>query len=474
MTLALDVPPTNLDPRIGIDATSERLTQLIFNSLVRRDGTSNLVPDLAESWEMPDSTTYIFHLRDNVRFHDGRPLEAKDVVYTFRSILDGSLLTPKASAYRKVASVEALDESTVQFRLSEPFAPFLWNLARGAIGIVPEGSGSEMAEHPIGSGPFVFDHYFRDAEILLRTNPDYFGERPRLGAVRFKIVPEAIIRALELRKGTVDIALNVLPADMAEELRESPGLRLMDSEGTNYQYLAFNLQDPAFRDVRVRRAIAHAVDRQAIVESLWRDHARLADSILPPTNWAYFDGVTRYAYDPDRARAILDEAGITDLSFTYSTSTDETGLLVASVIQQQLREVGIDMEIRSNEFATFFADVQAGNFQMYSLRWIGGNNDPDILNYVFHSGMTPVDGGGNRGSYLNSDVDGWLDTAQSVVDVETRIENYAMIQKAVSDDLPYISLWYVDNVCVYNERIQGMRLYPAGDYEFLNHIWVEE
>ena len=276
VTLALDVPPTNLDPRIGIDATSERLTQLIFNSLVRKDESSNLVPDLAESWEISDPTTYIFHLRDGVRFHDGRPLGARDVVYTFDSILNETIQTPKASAYRRISSVEALDDRTVQFRLSQPFAAFLWNLARGAIGIVPEGSGLEMADHPIGSGPFVFDHYTRDAEIVLRRNADYFGQAPRLNAVRFKVVPEAIVRALELRKGSVDIALNVLPADMAEELRDSPGLRFMEGEGTNYQYLAFNLKDPTFNDVRVRRAIAHAVDRDAIVASLWRNHARLA------------------------------------------------------------------------------------------------------------------------------------------------------------------------------------------------------
>ena len=288
VTLALDIAPTNLDPRIGTDASSERLTQLIFNSLVRKDGSSSVVPDLALTWEMPDPTTYVFHLREGVRFHDGRPLTAHDVVYTFRTIMDGTVQTAKAGTYRIVQAVEAVDDWTVRFRLEEPFAPFLWNLSLGAIGIVPEGSGLEFSDHPIGSGPFVFEHYVRDGEVLLRANLSYFGERPKLEAVRFKIVPDAVVLALELRKGTVDIGLNVLPPDMVVALADQPHLEILRGDGTNYQYLAFNLEDPIFRDVRVRKAIAHAVDREAIVRYLWRNQARLADSLLPPGKLGVF------------------------------------------------------------------------------------------------------------------------------------------------------------------------------------------
>ena len=201
VTLALDSAPINLDPRIGVDAYSERLDQLLFNSVVRTGENSEILPDLAESWEIPDPTTYVFHLKRNVRFHDGRPLTADDVVYTFTSILDGTVQTAKAGTYRLLDKVEALDPYTVQFTLTESYAPFLWNLALPAIGIVPEGAGSDFSDQPIGTGPFVFGHYIRDGEIVLRSNPDYFGESPQLEAVRFKIVPDAVVRALELRKG---------------------------------------------------------------------------------------------------------------------------------------------------------------------------------------------------------------------------------------------------------------------------------
>ena len=473
VTLALDSPPTNLDPRIGVDAYSERLAQLLFNSLVRKGENSEILPDLAETWEIPDPTTYIFHLRGNVRFHDGSELTADDVVYTFKSILDGTVQTSKVGSYRLVDTIEALDPQTVRFTLTEPFAPFLWNLALPAIGIVPEGAGSDFSDQPIGSGPFVFDHYIRDGEIVLRSNRDYFGEPPQLDAVRFKIVPDAVVQALELRKGTVDIALNVLPADMIEALREEPHLEVLNSEGTNAQYLAFNLEDPLFSDVRVRRAIAHAVDREAIVKYLWRNQARLSDSLLPPENWAYSSDVSRYAYDPELARSILDDAGYDQISFTYRTSTDPLGLLVAAVLQQQFKDLGIDMRIRSNEFATFFSDVLSGNFQMYSLRWIGGNNDPDIFNFVFHSDMFPPNGA-NRGHYRNPEVDRWIELARRETDTEIRKAYYADIQKTLSDDLPYVNLYYTNNVAVVNERIEGMKLYLAGDYEFLTEIRVRE
>lgn len=472
VTVALDQPPGNLDPRVGTDAVSQRLTELVFSSLVRRDETSAIVGDLAVSWDIPDPVTYVFHLRPDVRFHDGRLLTSRDVVYTFRSILDRSIQTAKAGTYAVITSVDAPDDRTVRFRLSEPYAPFLWNLTVGAIGIVPEGAtAQEVRDSPVGSGPFRFVHYRRDDEILLERNTAYFGTPPEVGGARFRIIPDAVSRALELRKGTVDIALNVLPPDMVETLGESPELEVMNTDGSNYQYLAFNLDDPLLRDRRIREAIAHAIDREAIVRYLWRGQARLADSLLPPENWAYFDGVTRYGYDPERARRLLEEAGQPDLTVTYKTATDTTALLVASVLQEQLRQVGIRMEIRSYEFATFYSDIIAGSFQMYSLRWIGGNNDPDIFNLVFHSAMTPPNGA-NRGRYRNAEVDAWIELARRESDIRLRQTYYADVQKAVSDELPYVSLWYLNNVAVYNRRIQGIRLDAAGNYGFLVDVRI--
>ena len=472
VTIALDLPPTNLDPRIGTDTSSERLSQLLFVSLVKKDERSEIEPDLATRWEIPDPRTYVFHLRHDVKFHDGRALTAKDVLFTFRSILNGSVRTVKSGhPYNLIDSIEAPDAYTVVFRLKEVFAPFLWNMARGAIGIIPEGSGVDFNRHPVGAGPFEFVRYLQDEEVVLKRSELYFGEKPSISILRFKIIPEAIVCALELRKGTVDIALNVLTPDMVEVLRRDDDLKVMQAEGTRYQYVAFNLDDPVFRDIRVRQAFAYGIDREKIIKYLWRGQAQPAANVIPPNNWAYESSVKIYPYDPERARALLKDAGYEHLSFTYRTSSDDTGRLIAAILQQQLREIGVSMEIRSNEFATFYADIIAGNFQMYSLRWIGGNNDPDIFNLIFHSKMVP-NNGANRGHYSNPRVDQLIELSRREIDVEKRRQAYHEIQRIAAEELPYISLFYADNVCVYNKRIDGIKLYPAGDYDFLTDVRI--
>jgi len=471
INVALDQPPTNLDPRIGVDASSERFFQIMFSSLVRKDEHSAIQPDIATSWDIPDPKTYVFHLRKDVVFHDGRPLTSKDVAYTFQSILNGSVRTAKAGTYERIQSIETPDPYTVIFKLKETFAPFLWNLTGGAIGIIPDGSGPDFRLHPIGSGPFEFVHYLQDQELLLKRNENYFGQKAASPMLRFKIIPEAVVAALELQKGSVDIELNVLTPDMDKVLRSEPNLRVAQAEGTNYQYVAFNLADPLFRDVRVRQAIAHAIDREAIIKYLWRDEARLATGVLDSSNWAYEPDVKVFAHDPERARQLLKEAGHENLSFTYRSTNENDSRLMAAALQQQLREAGINMEIRSNESATFFADVIAGNFQMYSARWVGGNDDPDFFNLVFHSKMIPMKGA-NRGHYYNARVDELIDYARTELNLEKRTDAYREIQRIVGQELPYVSLFHRENVCVYNKRVENVKVYADANWTYLTDVRV--
>jgi peptide/nickel transport system substrate-binding protein len=471
VVVALDEGPQNLDVRIGVDATSERMHQLLFSSLVRKSKDYAVEADLALTWEIPDPKTYVFHLRDDAYFHDGRKVTSRDVVFTFRSLLNGSVKSPKQGTYRFVESVEGPDDRTVIFKLKEPFAPLMMNLTRGAIGIVPEGSPANIGFNPVGSGEFKFVRYIPDGEVVLERNDRYYGKKPHISRVRFKIVPEAVVRALELRKGSADVALNVLPPDMVKVLSENPDLETMNADGTVYQYIAFNMRDPVFADVRVRKAIAHAIDREAIIKHLWRDQARLATGVIPIGNWCYEPDVAKYPYNPSRARQLLREAGLSGLSFAYRTSTDETQRTLATVFQQQLNEVGINMTIQSNEPATFSADIEKGNFQAYSRRWIGGNNDPDIFNLIFHSKRMPPEGA-NRGFYVNPRVDELIHIGQIETDMEKRKAAYQEIQKIVAEELPYVSLFYINNVAVFSKRIQGMTLYPSGEYEFLSDITI--
>jgi peptide/nickel transport system substrate-binding protein len=312
----------------------------------------------------------------------------------------------------------------------------------------------------------------QDQDALLERNDSYFGKKAGVAGLRFRIIPEDIVTALELRKGSLDIALNVLAPDTVEALKHDPRLRVIESDGTNYQYMAFNLTDPIFRDVRVRQAFAYGIDREQIIKYLWRNQARPALSLLPPGNWAYNGDVRAYPYDPRRARELLRQAGYEHLTFTYRTNNDnDTARLTASILQQQLREIGVNMQIQGNEFATFFADVIKGDFQVYSLRWLGANNDPDMFNAVFHSKSVPPNGF-NRGHYSNPRVDQLIEFARRTLDTEKRRDAYREIQRIVADELPYISLFYMDNVCVYSNRIQGIRLDPEELFAFLSDIKI--
>jgi peptide/nickel transport system substrate-binding protein len=478
--MIIESSPTNLDPRVGTDAQSERIDELIFDPLVHRDEHFNMVPWVAEKWEIPDPKTYIFHLRRGIHFHDGRPLTSRDVKWTLDSVRDGSLTTLKATTYKLVERVDAPDDSTLIIHLSEPDGTLLYNFSDGAFGIVPYGSGKPFNRNPIGSGPFTFVSQDPDTEVVLRRNNDYWGQKAQVERVRLTIVPDATTRALELRKGSADISPGgSLSADMVGTLRRYRSLEIEQQPGTVMAYLAFNLRDPILKDVRVRQALAYAIDRGAVLHYLFGDEGRLADSVLPPQHWAYNGDVAHYPYDPVKANAVLDAAGYARgadgvrFHLTMKTSTEETTRLLAAVMQQQLRQVGIALDIRSFEFATFYADVTKGAFQLYSLRWVGGNEDPDIFYYAFHSSSFPPKHA-NRSYYVNPEMDRLIDAGRSTVDQEKRKQIYAQVQQILARDLPYIDLWYFDNVVVHSARVRNLHVNPAGNYDFLTSVHLAQ
>lgn len=471
LVMIIESSPTNLDPRVGLDAQSERIDELLFDALLTRDEHLNVAPGLAERWENPDPLTYIFHLRRGVLFHDGRALSSRDVKWTFDSLLQGKIRSTKTASYRYVDQVEAPDQDTVVFRMKEPSATLLWNLSEGAIGIIPYGSLEEITQKPLGTGPFKFVSAELDKEVILEQNDQYWGVKPRLRRIRFAVIPDMTTRALELRKGTADVASNAFPSDTVAVLERDTKLQIQKGPGTIVAYLGFNLRDPILRDVRVRKAIACAIDRAPLIQYVWRDLVEPAASILPTQSWAYNAEVQRYAHDPVQANQILDHAGYRRVHgvrfhITMKTSTEESTRLMAAVLQQQLSAVGIALDIRTYEAATFLADVTSGAFQFYSLRWIGGNEDPDIFETVFHSASFPPKGR-NRGFYSNPRVDALIDQARRETDMSTRKRLYAEVQEILAEDLPSINLWYFDNVLVHSQRVKNLELNPSGNYNFL-------
>ena len=472
LVFLIESSPANLDPRIGIDAQSQRIDGLIFDGLVARDAHFQFTPALAESWSQPDPLTLIFHLRAHIFFHDGRELTASDVAWTLNSMRTGVVISPRAASYASVDSVTAPDADTVVFHLKHPDNFLLYNLSTGALGVVPAGAGRDFWKHPVGTGPFRFVSQQIDQDVILERNPASWSVTPSIDRVRFAVVPDAITQALELQKGSGDLAINSLPMDALPVLAKQPNLQIEDVPGTEVQYLAFNTRDPILRDIRVRQAIAFAIDRTRIIDTLLRGHAQPASSLLPTTHWAWNDDGPKYSYDPTRAESLLDAAGhprgANGIRFrlTMKTSTDEDTRLLVAVLQQQLAKVGIALDLRSNEFATFYADVTRGAFQMYSLRWVGGNEQPDIFGYAFSTARIPPKGA-NRGRYTNPVLDALLDDAAVNPDMAKRRADYAQAQQILARDVPAFNLWYKDTIVVHSRRVTHIVPSPSGNYTFL-------
>lgn len=468
----IESSPTSLDPRIGTDGQSERIDELLFDGLVARDRNFRFTPALAASWEQPDPLTLIFHLRAGVRFHDGRPLTARDVQWTIDSMRNGAVISPKANAYTSVSSIDTPDDLTAIFRLKRPDNFLLTNLSTGAMGIVPAGSGRDFWQHPVGTGPFRFVSQQIDQDVVIERNQQSWSRVPSIQRVRFSIVPDAITESLELEKGSGDVAINSLPMDALPVLAARPNLQVDDAPGTELQYLNFNLRDPLLNDARVRQAVACAIDRETLIRALLHGHARPADSMLPPTHWAWTGDVARYAFDPARAESLLDAsghprgAGGIRFHLTMKSSTQEETRLLAAVLQQQFARVGIALDLRSYETATFLSDVRRGAFQLYSLRWIGGNEQPDIFSYVFSTAsFSPA--GANRSHYSNAHLDALLDDAARSIDTARRRTDYIEAQQILATDLPAFNLWYLDTIVVHSRRLTHIEPSASGSYSFL-------
>jgi peptide/nickel transport system substrate-binding protein len=479
VVMAIENSPTNLDPRIGTDAMSERIGGLIFDALVTKDERYEMRPWLATSWEQPDALTWVFHLRDGVRFQDGRALGAEDVAWTINSLMNGSLLSSKGGAFANVERADVRDPLTVIVRMKRPDASLLFNLSDGLFGVVPKGSGKDFGRAPIGSGPYKFVSAEQDKDVVVERNADYWGGAPRLERVRFAVIPDAVTVALELEKGSVDVASNQLTLDMVHALEDRPELATETSQGSPVMYLNFNVARGPLSDARVRQAIACAMDRSAIIHAVWRDKARLASSLLPEGHWAAApaDTLAQYPHDVARAKQLLDAAGYragkdgVRVQLEMKISTDETTRLLAEILQQQLADAGIAVTLRSSEFGTFYADVTSGRFEMYALRWIGSNEDPDIFRYALGSDRVPPKGA-NRGHYANSRVDALLADAARRTDEASRAEDFIAVQEILAVDLPTIPLWYPNNEVIHTTRVMGIVPRVDGSFGFLRDAWL--
>ncbi len=465
--------PQKLDPRFSTDATSSRLIRLLYRQLVDFDRRQRPVAALA-SWARLSPLHYRFRLDPSrARFHDGRPLTAEDVKATYDSVLDPKLASPHRSSVALIREVRVIDQDTVDFMLSKPDPAFPGYLV---IGIMPKHlleRGHDFSAAPVGSGPFRFHSWPQQGLLRLTRIKDR-------QLFEFVHITNANTRVLKLLRGEVDIIQNNLPYELTRYLESKKHVKVMHRNGSNFTYLSFNLRYEPLQDRRVRLAIAHAIDRAQIVRHMFGRKTRLAAAIFTPDHWAGDPQLRSYAYDPVKARALLRQAGYgpqRPLRLVYKTTNVPFRVRIATIIQYQLKQVGIQVSLRTYEWTTFYSDIKKGNFHLYSLSWVAVKS-PDIFRYVYHSASIPQTGrqhasvGANRNAYRDTLVDRYIEQAEQTYDPAQRVRYYRLLHKRLLETLPVVPLWYEEHMAAVRRRVRGYRIAYDGNYDSLAAVTV--
>lgn len=472
--IGIESAPASLDPRLAVDAYSSKICRLIYSGLFRVDASLELQPELLESYEQISPTEYRFTLRPDIQFHDGTPLAVRDVLWTYNSIRDRSVPSPHYAAFAIIDKLTALDERTFTLILKKPFSPFLMAMT---MGILPEGRSDKR----LGAGPFFLEEEVPDQKVVLSRNENYFRGPAQSRRLIFRVVRDDNLRVLDLVRGRIDLVQNNLPAALIPYIKKQKDLVMERAPGINYSYMGMNLDDPILKRRKVREAMAHALDRKKIIAYKLAGMARPATGILAPMHWAYVKPSAEFPYDPKRARRLLDEAGYPDpdgpgprsrFQLIYKTSSKRDRVGLARLMAQYLQQVGIDVIVTPYEWGTLFRDIRTGNFQMYSLTWVGVT-EPDIYYYTFNSSQIPPHGA-NRDRYINPAIDKLTDVGREISNRSERKEIYGEIQNIIASDLPYISLWYEDNVLVRQANVKGYVIHPNASFQSLANIYRDD
>ena len=495
--IALSDNIKTIDP-IGsptVDAASERVRVLMFNSLVKKDEKFDYVPELASNIQRSDDgLTYTFTLRDGVTFHDGRPFTSADAKYTLDTVLTNSFA--KAASFfegvgadRKayIKSVDAPDARTLIIQLNRVWTGLMPNLV--PISIIPKDSYEAQKTHPLGTGPFKFKSYDQSQQVVdLEANTSYWEGAPHIASMRARVIADSNAMQAELQSGRVDIAPlpTSLSPDAIKALGANPNLTVHQFTGSNLNLLTFNTKEAPLDNVKVRQAIGYAIDRESMIRDLLLGQGKLAHSILPESSWAYTPGTT-YHFDPAVAKKLLDEAGLRDpdgdgpqmriskpIVFRISGSS-ASARQYAGVIQNYLKEVGLPVSIETSELNVLLESLRRGQFQMTYGQWVGGNQDPIFYRDLFATTEIPTEtrAARNRSRYSNPDLDKILDEAANTYDHAKATPLYAQAQEIISRDVPVFPLWYQANMVIAKKSVSNINVDESGDWGFVKNLTVQ-
>lgn len=471
---------SNLIPLLASDSTSHEIAGLVFNGLIKYDKDVHIVGDLAESWEISrDGLVITFHLRKGVRWHDGKPFTAHDVLYTYQVTVDPKTPTAYAGDFLKVKKAEVLDDHTFRATYDRPFAPALMSWS---VGILPrhllEGrdiTTSPLGRHPIGTGPYRFKEWVAGQKIVLVSNPDYFEGRPYIDGYILRIIPDTATMFLELRANGID-RMGLTPLQFTRQTENNlfrENYRKYRYLSFAYTYMGYNLKNPLFADKRVRQALAHAVNREEIIDGVLLGLGKPATGPYKPGTWAHNPNVRTYPHDPEKAKALLAEAGWrrTDGGFLekdgkpfefeiITNQGNEIRAKCAEIIQRRLAEIGIRVKIRVIEWAAFVNDfINKRKFDATILGWTIPM-EPDLYD-VWHSSKTgPQEL--NFVSFRNDEVDALIVRARETFDQPLRKRCYDRIQEILAEEQPYLFLYVPDALPILHARFRGVEVAPLG------------
>ncbi len=494
--IALSDNVKTIDP-IGspsVDAASERVRSLVFNSLVKKDGKFDYVPELASKIDRSeDGLTFTFTLRDGATFQDGRPFSSADAKYTLDTVLANPFAKSASffegsGANRKayISSVEAPDAHTLVIKLNNRWTGLLPNLV--PIAMIPKDSYESQKTHPLGTGPFKFKSYDQAQQVVdLEANTSYWDGAPQIPAVRVRVISDSNAMQAELRSGRVDIAPlpTSLSPDAIKSLSNDPRLNVNQFDGSNLNLLTLNTTAAPLDSVKVRQAIAYAIDRESMIRDLVQGQGKIAHSILPEESWAFTPGQT-YHYDPAAAKRLLDEAGFRDpdgdgpqmrfakpILFRISGSS-AAARQYAGVIQNYLKEVGVPVAIETSELNVLFESLKRGQFQIAYGQWVGGNQDPIFYRDLFATSEIPTEARAsrNRSRYSNPELDKILEEAANTYDHARAAPLYARAQDIVSREVPVIPLWYQANMVIAKKSVGNIHVDASGDWGFVKDLTV--
>lgn len=484
---------SNLIPLLSTDSASHDITGLIYNGLVKYDKDLNIVGDLAESWDISkDGLAITFHLKKGVKWHDGRPFTARDVMYTYRVTVDPKTPTAYAGDFQLVKKAEVLDDYTFRATYDKPFAPALISWA---VAIMPshllEGkdiTASPLARKPVGTGPFVFREWVPGDRIILTANRDYFEGRPYIDKYMMRVIPDIATMFLELKHFGIDM-MGLAPLQFLKQT-EYPRFKQEYNKFKyltfDYTYLGFNLKHGLFKDKRVRQAISYAIDKKEIIDGILLGLGEEATGPFTPNLWAYNDNVKRYPYSKEKALALLKEAGYekgpggilqkngSPFEFTVLVNQGNTvRIQCAELIQRRLSEIGITMKIRVLEWASLINEfIDKRNFDAVILGW-AITPEPDPYEVWHSSKQGPKEL--NFISFENKEVDELIVKARHTFDREARKRYYGRFQEIIAEEAPYVFLFYPYATVAVHKRFKGMKPAAAGlMYDFIKWYVPED